>query len=288
MVRPSERRDQVSFICKGYGISASRACKLSGLSRSVWYYQSYRDDSAVMKKLEDMATKLPQNGCKKWTDAIRSEGLLWNPKRIHRVYKLMKMNLRRKGKRRLPARVKLPLEVPESINESWSLDFVSDQLESGRRFRVLNVIDDHNREALAIEPSYSTPGWKLTQTVQEIIAWRGKPTSIRMDNGPEMRSESFVTFCKEQDIIMQYIQPGKPMQNGYIERFNGTYRKEILDAYLFESLYQVKEMSLEWLIHYNTYRPHDGLDGLTPESYLQKKGCGQWKTRSVSHKPTSQ
>ena len=115
-----------------------KACRIFGLNRSVWYYKSTRDDSDVIEKLKEMSVVLPANGCKKWIDKIRSEGFTWNHKRIHRVYKLLKMNLRRKGKRRLPARVKLPLEVPEAINETRSMDFVSDALKSGRQFRVLN------------------------------------------------------------------------------------------------------------------------------------------------------
>jgi len=271
VVRPSQRRDQVAYSIRTFGISAAKACKITGLHRSVWYYKTQRDDSAVIEKLQQMAQELPQNGCKKWTTKIRKDGFPWNPKRIHRVYKLLNMNLRRKGKRRIPARVKQPLQVPESLNTTWSIDFVSDQLASGRRFRVFNVIDDHNREAIAISPDYSIPGWKVTGAIREIISYRSKPARIRMDNGPEFRSTEMTEFCKAEGIEIIYIQPGKPMQNGYIERFNGSYRKEVLDAYLFHTLDEVREISLDWMIHYNTIRPHDGLGGKTPMEHVETR-----------------
>ncbi|TSA51885.1 MAG: IS3 family transposase, partial [Sphingobacteriales bacterium] len=167
---------------------------------------------------------------------LRKAGLPWNHKRVHRVYKELKLNLRRKGKRRLPARVKQPLHQPTAINQIWSIDFMQDRLINGRAFRTFNAMDDYNREILAIEIDTSLTATRVIRTLNQVIEYRGKPQQIRMDNGPEFISHQFELWCREKQIKLQYIQPGKPMQNGYIERFNGTYRRDILDAYLFDEL----------------------------------------------------
>jgi putative transposase len=186
------------------------------------------------------------------------------------------MNLRRKHKRRLPDRVKEPLAQPQSINQSWSLtmngqfDFMCDVLMNGKRFRTLNIIDDYNREALAIEVDTSLPAARVKRVLQEVISWRGKPAQIRTDNGPEFIAFELSEWCKSQNIHLQYIQPGKPTQNAFIERFNGSLRKDILDAYLFESLTQVRILAEEWMDDYNNHRPHEALDNLPPVVYRDR------------------
>jgi len=198
---------------------------------------------------------------------LRKGGNRWNHKRVYRIYRALKMHLRRKMKRRLPKRVKQPLQQATMINKSWSMDFMHDCLYSGRKFRTLNIIDDHNREVLAIEVDTSLPSARVVRVLKSITVWRGKPEQIRVDNGPEFLAEELVSWCNEQNIKLQYIQPGKPSQNGYAERFNRTYRTEVLDAYLFDDLDEVKELSEEWMIEYNNNRPHDALNGLSPVQY---------------------
>lgn len=250
------------------------------LSRSVYYYKSHRDDHAVVEKLQAMAEKRPTDGFWKMYNRIRKEGLLWNHKRLHRVYKMLKLNMKRKGKRRLPARILKPLEAVQQINLSWSMDFMSDSLLSGRKFRTLNLIDDYNREALAIEVDTSLPAERVIRVLDQITDWRGKPKSIRVDNGPEFISSALALWCEERNIFLQFIQPGKPTQNAYIERFNGSFRRDVLDAYLFEDIRQVRELAEEWMEDYNHHRPHDGLGGRSPMEMLAMDLC---KTRDEFH-----
>lgn len=235
----------------------------------MYYYKSCKDDSAVIDKLTELSEKHSRRGCDKFYSMIRSEGIHWNYKRVRRVYCLLKLNIRRKMKKRLPARVKVPLAIPVGINRTWSMDFMSDALISGRKIRVLNVMDDFNREMLAIEPDTSIPSVAVIRTLENIIDWRGKPEKLRVDNGPEFTSDIFVGWCKEQKIKLQFIQPGKPNQNGYIERFNKTYRNEVLDTYLFEDMDQVRIISWDWMEEYNTTRPHESLNEMTPQKYKE-------------------
>lgn len=249
---------------QAYGVSLGRACKVMDLSRSVYYYQSHRDDRVVIDKLQGMAEKRPTEGFWKMYQRIRKEGLVWNHKRIHRVYKLLKFNIKRKGKRRLPARILQPLEAVQSINSSWSMDFMTDSLLSGRKFRTLNLMDDFNREALAIEVDTCLPAERVIRVLEQVLSWRGKPNRIRVDNGPEFISTALGLWCEEKEIALQFIQPGKPTQNAYIERFNGSFRRDVLDAYLFENIIQIKALAEEWMEDYNNHRPHDALNGRSP------------------------
>jgi putative transposase len=172
--------------------------------------------------------------------------------------------VRRKAKRRVPQRIKEPLLVPATINQSWSMDFMCDSLVDGRRFRLLNVIDDYNRESLAIEIDTSLPALRVIRTLQRLIEMRTKPQSIRVDNGPEFISDKLQQWCDDQQIRLQFIQPGKPVQNAFIERNNGSLRKELLDAYLFYSLREVRLMAEEWRQDYNCERPHESLGFVPP------------------------
>jgi putative transposase len=223
--------------------------------------------------LQQHVEKHPTHGLPKTFAYLRKAGNPWNVKRVHRVYKALRLNIRRKGKRRLPERIKLPIEKVQQLNRSWSIDFMQDRLLNGRKFRTFNVIDDFNREALAIEIDTSLTANRVVQILEQIIEMRGKPQRIRMDNGPEFISNRFELWCKESQIELLYIQPGRPMQNALIERFNGSYRREILDAYLFEDLWQVKELTEEFIEEYNNRRPHQSLNNMTPKEYLLK--CGQ-------------
>lgn len=202
---------------------------------------------------------------------LRSKGHQYNHKRVYRVYTAMKLNIRRRAKRRLPERVKQPLGVPTAVGQMWSLDFMSDSLVDGRKFRLFNVIDDYNRESLAIEVDTSLPSLRVIRVLQRLIEQRGKPANIRSDNGPEFISHQLQQWCEHNKITWQYIQPGKPMQNAYIERKNGSIRRELLDAYVFYSLADVRIMSEEWRMDYNTERPHASLGYLSPVKYAEQQ-----------------
>jgi putative transposase len=183
----------------------------------------------------------------------------------------MNLKMRRKHKRRLPSRIKESLVVPDKMNETWSIDFMSDTLENGRRFRVLNVMDDHNREALVNEAHYSIPAKRLVKSLEQLMHFRPKPKRIRTDNGPEFISKTFVEFCVKNKIELQYIQPGKPAQNAYIERLNRTFREDVLDAYLFKNIQEVNTLAFEWQVDYNKNHPHKSLNGQSPWLYANIK-----------------
>lgn len=251
-------------------ISITRACNIIGLNRSMYYYKSNKDDSEVIKKLTVLADLHPTRGFDHYFGRIRNDGLVWNHKRVKRVYNLLGLNIRRKRKRRLPARVKEPLIQKESMNQTWSMDFMSDSLMSGRKVRLFNVMDDFNREVLAIEVDTSICSERVVRTLEQIMDWRGKPEEIRVDNGPEFTSYCFTDFCKRNQIRIHYIQPGKPVQNAYIERMNRTIREDILDAYLFESLDQLRIITQKWMEDYNNNYPHQSLNGLSPKNYALK------------------
>jgi putative transposase len=257
-------------VIKQEQISIGRACRIMNITRSMWYYQSCKDDTMVENKLQELSEKLPTKGFWEYYGRIRNEGLKWNHKRIKRVYNKLGLNLRRKKKRRLPARVKQPLLVPIRMNQTWSMDFMQDSLESGRKFRCLNVIDDFNRECLAIEVDTSLSGQHVVRVLESIIELRGKPNEIRVDNGPEFISSALDQFCEKENITLRFIQPGRPMQNGFIERFNKSLRIDVLDAFIFENLDQVREVSEEWLQDYNLNHPHSSLGGMSPSKYLER------------------
>jgi len=251
-----------------FGLSERQACRTVQVSRCAYRYQAKRTtDEPIVQELRQLAQRQPRWGCAKMTDYLRNQGYGWNHKRIRRVYRAMALHLQRKPKKRLPAQVAQPLVVPGQANQTWSLDFMSDSLSNGRTFRTLNVIDDFNREALWIEVDTSLPAERVVRVLEQLLSWRGKPAHIRMDNGPELISQRLESWANEKHIDLLHIQPGKPAQNAYIERFNRTYREDVLDAYLFEDLEEVRTITERWLEDYNTIRPHQALQGVSPRQF---------------------
>jgi putative transposase len=238
------------------------------VSRCAYRYQAKRTaDEPITQELRQLADRQPRWGYGKMTDYLRNQGHVWNHKRIRRVYRAMALHLKRKPKKRLPAREAQILTVPGQANQTWSLDFMSDALSNGRNFRTLNVIDDFNREALWIEVDTSLPAERVVRVLEQLLFLRGKPARIRMDNGPELISQRLESWAKEKHIDLLHIQPGKPAQNAYIERFNRTYREDVLDAYSFDDLQEVRQITERWLEDYNTIRPHEALQGISPRQF---------------------
>lgn len=176
----------------------------------------------------------------------------------------MRLNLKRKARRRLLTRERQPLLASTQLNRIWALDFMRDTLYDGRPFRTLNVIDEGNREALRIECGTSIPSARVVRVMNQLVEVYGKPEAIRLDNGPELTAETFVAWAEQQGVKLLFIQPGKPNQNAFIERFNRSFRQEVLDAWLFNAVSEVQSAADDWLTDYNEYRPHDSLDSVPP------------------------
>lgn len=237
---------------------------------SFQYVPAIKDDRLVEDALDSLVQKHPMIGFWQSFYRLRNRGYCWNHKRVRRVYRKMKLNIRRKPKRRLPERVKQPLTYTTSPNQMWSIDFMSDSLQDGRKVRLLNVIEDFNRESLAVEADTSMPTLRVIRTLEKLVNERGTPSNLRMDNGPEFISHKLEEWCNKRRITLQFIQPGCPTQNAFIERKNGSLRRELLNAYVFTSLNEVRELCEEWRTDYNWERPHKSLGYLPPVLFAEK------------------
>ena len=262
----------VHALMTDHGMSQRRACVASGLARSTLRYcHKQSDDSGVMQFIQAYMTINPRHGFGLLYASARHQSQPWGKTVLWRVYCQLNLNLPRRGKKRLPARIRQPLEAGKQPNQGWSCDFMSDALWSGRRFRTFNVIDEFNREALRIEIDTSLPAARVIRALNELVEVRGSPLSIRMDNGPEFIAHALAEWAKTKGIALNHIQPGKPTQNAYVERFNRTYRTEVLDCYVFDSLQEVRDMTADWLHRYNHHRPHEALGSVPPVEYRVKQ-----------------
>lgn len=246
------------------------------MSRTAYAYKPLKSaDSEIKDCLVKLSEKKLRWGFDKMFQWIRRQGHAWNHKRVRRVYCELNLNIRIKPKKRLVARLKQSLSCPTQQNISWSMDFMQDALSSGRKFRTLNIIDEFNREVLAIEIDFSLPALRVIRVLERISEHRGYPKQIRVDNGPEFISKALSKWAEEKKVTLLFIQPGKPSQNAFIERFNRTYREDILDAHLFPSLHEVRFLTTQWCYEYNQHRPHQSLGDETPLNYAMKynKSC---------------
>lgn len=255
-----------------HDLSERQACRFLRISRTAFRHQAKKpNDTEIIELLNEIADRKPRWSFKKMNAYLKNQGYSWNHKKVYRVYCEMNLNLRKKPKKRLPIRERKPLVVPAVANVSWSLDFMSDSLMSGRTFRTLNIIDDFNREALWIEVDTSLPSERVIRVLEMLVLWRGYPRQLRVDNGPELISHKLAAWAGEHKVVLAFIQPGKPAQNAYIERFNRTYREDILDAYLFSTIQEVQAITNDWVEEYNAIRPHAALGGLPPYQYAAAK-----------------
>lgn len=270
-MRPGDRREVARWLHAEHRLSGRRASRCCSISVGCYRYESRRQpDDEVIEVLMRLAESKPRWGFGLMFDWLRMHGYEWNHKRVYRVYKELELNLRIKPKKRLPARESVPLDEAQAPNDCWSLDFMSDSLTDGRAYRTLNVIDDFNREGLATEVDYSLPSERVVRVLDQVAEERGYPRKLRSDNGPEFIAQALATWAEEHDVELIPIEPGKPTQNAYVERYNRTYRGEVLDVYAFSDLEEVRDESTRWLYDYNHDRPHLSLDRMPPAAYRER------------------
>lgn len=254
-----------------YPVSQRQACQCLCIARTtVQYVRRPKPDEEVTGQLQVLVNKHPSIGFWKCYHRLRRQGFMWNHKKVYRIYSNMRLNIRRRYKKRLPARVKQALFTPDTINQVWSVDFMSDSLWDGRKFRLLNIVDDYNREVLSVETDTSLPAARLIRVLEQLKECRGLPEMVRVDNGPEFISHRLDAWCKENKVKLVFIQPGRPQQNAYVERCNGSIRKELLNAYVFKTLSEVRERAEEWMFDYNNHRPHEALNNRAPVDLLEE------------------
>jgi putative transposase len=256
------------------GLSLRQACRAVDLPLSSYYYRprEKEGDAVIGDKLMGYARRHQSWGFWMIFDNLRMHGYEWNHKRIYRIYKEMGLHMRQRPKERLPRREKEPIVQPLFPNLSWSMDFMHDGLIGGKQMRSFNVIDDFNRESLNITLDTSISSQRVIRELEWLIEWRGEPERIRVDNGPEFIAEALKKWCRDHGIDLIFIQPGKPAQNALIERFNRTFREEVLDLFLFRDLEEARRVAEAWIWIYNNERPHQGLGGLTPVQFMLKYG----------------
>jgi len=267
MVRPSQRAEVAKTAVKDKGLNIRQACIAYSISPCCFRYE--RKLSSDNARIAELLLGLCQSQ-RNWGFGLcflylrNVKGYPWNHKRVYRIYCELRLNLRIKPRKRIKRDKPEQLSVPETMNRSWSMDFMQDQLQDGRSIRLLNVIDDYNREGLGIEVDFSLPSERVTRVLDNIMEWRGKPQAIRCDNGPEYTSGHLQEWAAKRNIRIDYIQPGKPQQNGYAERYNRTVRYDWLNQYLFETLEEIQEFATQWLWTYNNERPNMALGGIPP------------------------
>jgi putative transposase len=268
MVTSAAERDAVAHLQTAYGMSERRACKVLGCCRMTMRYQAIRvDDGDLRERMKAIAHERRRFGYRRLHVLLRREGHVVNHKRLFRIYREEKLAVRRRGGRKRAMGTRAPMLIPMAPNQRWSLDFVSDQMTDCRRFRVLTVVDDCTRECLALVADTSLSGLRVARELEALIVRRGKPAMIVSDNGTEFTSNAILGFANRMRIDWHYIAPGKPIQNAFIESFNGRLRDELLNETLFPSLPHVRATVASWRADYNLNRPHSRLGWLTPAEY---------------------
>jgi putative transposase len=270
-LRPAHKRTLVVGLIERYRVSEKRACRVIQICRTSYRYRSIRDEQVALRlRVNEIARVRVRYGYKRIHVLLRREGWRVNHKRVYRIYCEEGLNLRaRKPKRRRSAAQRVMRPPATFPNESWSMDFVTDSLFNGHRFRSLTIVDNFSRECLAIEVGQHIRGEDVVTVLERVTAVRGKPRFIKVDNGPEFISKELDKWAYENGVILDFSRPGKPIDNAYIESFNGSFRDECLNISWFLSLEDAREKIEAWRRDYNEWRPHSSLDNLTPSQYLE-------------------
>ncbi|NKW80851.1 IS3 family transposase [Ochrobactrum pecoris] len=268
MVGPAAKREAVMHLKAVMGLSERRACQIVSADRKMIRYRSCRPPEVELRaKLRDLANERRRFGYRRLFVLLRRDGEPSGVNRIYRLYREEGLSVRKRKARRRAVGTRAPILVEAKANARWSLDFVHDQFACGRRFRVLNIVDDVTRECLAAIPDTSISGRRVARELTTLIERRGKPGMIVSDNGTELTSNAILAWSKDHKVEWHYIAPGKPMQNGYVESFNGRMRDELLNESLFFGLEHARSAIAEWAEDYNHFRPHSSLGYQTPACY---------------------
>ena len=272
MVTPDARREAVAHTCAVHGVSQRRACAALAVDRSSIRYRSCRAaDTELRSAMKQIAAERRRFGYRRIHILLARQGWVVNHKKLRRLYREERLQVRRRSGRKRALGTRRPLVVPDRANQRWSLDFISDAFTDGRRFRVLAVVDDYTRECLALVADTSLSGVRVVRELDALIARRGRPRTIVSDNGTELTSQAVLLWCQHTGVEWHYIAPGKPMQNGFVESFNGRFRDEFLNETLFTTLTEARRQIERWREDYNHHRPHSALGNLTPIEYAQNQ-----------------
>ncbi|WP_209490471.1 IS3 family transposase [Xanthobacter flavus] len=268
VVTSAAERRAVAHLMEAHGMSERRACKATGFCRMTMRYEATRgNDASLRERMKAIARERRRFGYRRLHVLLRREGFRVNHKRLFRLYREERLMVRRRGGRKRAIGTRAPMMIPLRPNERWSLDFVADQMTDGRRFRMLAIVDDCTRECLALVADTSLSGVRVARELDRLLAERGRPKMIVSDNGSEFTSNAILAWTDAARVEWHYIAPGKPMQNGFIESFNGRLRDELLNETLFSSLSQARAALGRWQLDYNTARPHSKLGWQTPSAF---------------------
>jgi putative transposase len=262
----------VEYLRAGYRVSINRACKVIELCRTTYYYKSRADPQTALRiRLRDLAYARMRYGYRRLHVLLRREGWEINKKRVYRLYVEEGLGLRiKRPRRRRSAVARVALPEPTGPNQIWSMDFVSDELGWGRRFRVLTLVDHFSRESPALKVGVGMSGRLVAEVLDRVALTYGLPEVIRVDNGPEFTSKALDQWAYENGVRLDFIRPGKPVENAFIESFNASLRKECLNVHWFQTIDEARQRIEQWRKEYNGYRPHSSLDNLTPAEYALK------------------
>ena len=270
MVTAAAHREAAAYLQSAYRMSERRACRVLGVDRSSVRYEATRlDDGVLRERLKVLAGERRRFGYRRLHVLLRREGHAVNRKRVQRLYREEKLTVRRRGGRKRALGTRRPPEAALASNQRWSLDFVSDQMTDGRRFRILTVVDTCTRECLALVADTSISGRRVARELDRLVQERGRPETIVSDNGTELTSNAILGWADEMRVGWHYIQPGKPQQNGHSESFNGRLRDELLNETLFRSLGHARAVLESWRRDYNEQRPHSKLGWMTPLAFAE-------------------
>lgn len=276
MVGPVAKRVVVGWLVDAHTVSLRRACRVLDLSTATWRYErrGRADNEKLLARLQAHAAARPRYGYRRLHTLIAREGIVANRKRVHRLYREAGLQVRRRRRKRLSRAERVPLPTPSGARQRWSMDFMLDTLADGRGFRTLNIVDDFTRECVAIEVDRSLPGARVVRVLERLAETIGLPKVLVSDNGPEFAGRTLDAWAYRRGVQLRFIRPGKPIENAYVESFNGKFRDECLNEHWFLSIPEAQEIIEVWRIDYNTVRPHRSLDQQTPAAYAAAACAG--------------